>query len=157
MKRWILWSLVLLAVVLLMKEENRPGTDIAGLEPVRTLWVEAGSDGLRLAADGGLSGQGADLAAAVKDMEQTAYGQVFLDTAEYLLVSPAAVKWLPELMKILRPSCRVYLADKVTDLETVTEYLSAREPGVTLGDWRKGKTNLPVLYVIEERMYLAKP
>ena len=89
-------------------------------------------------------------------MEMTAFGQVFLDTAEYLLISPEALRWLPELSELLRSSCQVCLADGVADLAAATEYLAVHEPGYTLGDWEKSETGLPVLYSIEERMYLAK-
>lgn len=157
MKRWFLWGVVLVAAVVLMKDENRAGTDIAGLEPAQILWVENVAGGVAVATDAGQAGWGMDLARAVSDMEQTAAGQVFLDTAEYLLISPEARKWMPDLCRILRPSCQVCLADGVSDLTAVTEYLTGHEPDFTLGDWRKGETGLPVLYLIEERMYLAKP
>ena len=157
MKKWLLYGVVLVAAVLLINDENGPGSDIAKLEPARILLVEDVPGGVAVRTDMGQLGLGEDLSSAVKDMEETASGQVFLDTAEYLLVSPGAVKWLPELAGILRSSCQLCLAEGVTDPETAAEYLAVHEPSYTLGDWKKGKDGLAVLYLIEERMYLAKP
>lgn len=156
MKRWLIYGVIALAVVLLMKEENRPGTDVAKLEPARLMWVENVGGGVSLRTDMDHTGWGKNLEAAVQDMEMTAFGQVFLDTAEYLLISPDALRWLPELSELLRSSCQVCLADGVADLAAATEYLAAHKPDYALQDWRKGEKTLPVLYSIEERMYLAK-
>lgn len=157
MKRWLACGAVLLVAVLLMKNENGPGVNIAKLEPAQVISAESKAGGVLLRTDVGHFGWGKDLAAAIGDMEASASGLVFLDTAEYLLVCPGAEKWVPELSKILRSSCRICLADDETDLRMAAEYLSAHPPGYTLSDWRKGNTELPVLYYLEERMYLAKP
>ena len=157
MKRWDIYGIAVLAAVLLMNSENRPGTDIGKLEPARVLLVEAVQDGVAVRTDMGQLGLGEDLPSAVRDMEQTASGQVFLDTAEFLLVGPGAAKWLPELTQILRPSCQLCLAEGVTDLEAAAEYLAVHEPSFTLGDWKKGEKGMAVLLLIEGRMYLAKP
>lgn len=157
MKRWFLYGAVIAAAVLLMKEENRPGTDIAKLEPARILLVEDVPGGVAIHTDVGQFGLGENLQLAVKDMEQTASGQVFLDTAEYLLIGPGAVEWLPELARLLRSSCQICLAEGVKDLTTAAEYLTTHDPSFTMGDWEKGKDGLAVLHLIEERMYLAKP
>lgn len=157
MKRWLAYGAILLAVVLLVKDEDRPGMDVAKLEPARIISVEEKMGGVLLQTDMGHSGWGRDLNTAISDMESTAAGQVFLDTAEYLLVSPGAVRWMPELSEMLRRSCQICLVDNAPGLKMAAEYLSAHKPGYTLGDWQKGDADLPVLYYLEERMYLAKP
>ena len=157
MKRWLLYGAALLTAVLLMKDENRQGTDVAKLEPAQILAVEESGGGLSVRTDMGHSGWGTDLESAIADMKMTASGQVFLDTAEYLLVSPGAMKWMPELSELLRSSCQVCLAGEVEELTAVAEFLSGHEPGYTLGDWRKGTVGIPVLYLLKERMYLAEP
>lgn len=157
MKRWLILGAVALAALLLVKDENRPGTDIAKLEPARVLLAEQVTDGVIISTDLGHSGFGPDLESTVRDMEATASGQVFLDTAEFLLISPGAAKWLPELARRLRSSCQVCIVDGTADLFAAAEYLQTHEPECRLGDWRKGEVVLPTLYFIEERMYLAKP
>lgn len=157
MKRWLIYGMLVLAVVLLMNNENRLGTDIGKLEPARVLLVEDTLGGVAVRTDMGQFGLGEDLSAALRNMEQTASGQVFLDTAEFLLIGPGTAKWLPELTRILRPSCQLCLAEGVVDLEAAAEFLAIHKPSFTLGDWKKGRTGIGVLLIIEERMYLAKP
>ena len=157
MKRWLVCGAVLMAAVLLIKDENRPGVDIAKLEPAQIISVEEKLRGVVLRTDAGHSGWGRDLDGAISDMEASANGLVFLDTAEYLLVATGAEKWVPELTKILRSSCQICQADAGLDLKLAAEYLTAHPPGRTLGDWQKGNAELPMLYYLEERMYLAKP
>jgi hypothetical protein len=42
------------------------------------------------------------------------------------------------------------------ELESVSAYLNMHEPGITLQDHSAGETALPVLYVLDGRMYLGK-
>ena len=156
MKGFLIGAAVLTAA-LLLSGENGAGTDIAKLEPAQVLWVEESAGYVSVSTDIGQSGRGTDLAAAVRDMEQAASGTVFLDTAEYLLLSPSAEEWLPELAELLRGSCRVCLVEGTADLEAVGAYLAVHKPGVTLRDCRKGSYGLPLLSVEGERMYLANP
>ena len=156
MRRWLIYGAVLLAM-LLINGENRAGTDIGKLEPARVILVDAAPGAVSLYTDVGQYGSGRDLTGAVEDMKQTASGEVFLDTAEYLLLSPTSLGQLEELSRLLRLSCRVCVAAGVKDLEAAGEYLSIHKPDTTLGDWRKGARQLPVLYSEGERMRLAKP
>ena len=104
MKRWLIGGVMIIALALL-NGENRTGTDIAELEPAQVLWVdEAGAVEVR--TDMGQMGRGRNLDEAVRDMEQTATGRVFLETAEYLLVTPGGATRLDELCRLLRPTDR---------------------------------------------------
>lgn len=156
MKRWVIYAAVI-AALLLASEKGSAGTDIAGLEPVQILRVETLAGNVALRTDTGQSGVGEDLDAATADLKETASGEIFLDTAEYLLVTPSALKWLPELAELLRPACRVCIDCGRTELEAVADYLSVHEPEVTLRQYRRSACPLPVLYQEGERMYLAEP
>lgn len=157
MKRWLLCAPLLLAAALLATGENGAARDIGTLEPAQVLLVEESAGRVLVYTDVGHFGQGADLSAAVADMERTAAGYVFLDTAEYLLVDPSALAQMTELSRWLRPSCRMCATVGVKDLTAAGEYLSNHKPSVTLGDIRKGNRDLPILYMEGERMYLANP
>lgn len=157
MRRWLIWCAAIGAAVLLMKAESPAGTDVGKLDPAQVLRVNETAGYVTIGTDMGQLGQGRELAEAVEDMKRTAAGQVFLDTAEYLLLTPSAEKRLPELARLLRPSCRICLIYGAMDLQAVADYLSAHEPELTLGDWKKNKSELPILIVKEERMYLENP
>ena len=155
MKRWGIYAAVI-AAALLVTKKGSAGTDIARREPVQVLGVETSAGNVVLRTDTGQYGTGESLAAAVADMKKTAGGEIFLDTAEYLLVTPSAQKWLSELTELLRPACQVCLDSGVTDLGAAADYLTIHEPGVTLRRYRQDACPLPVLYLKEGRMYLAE-
>jgi hypothetical protein len=93
---------------------------------------------------------------AFADLKQTASGDIFLETADRLLISPHAVELLPELTDYLRPGCNICVEMGQIDMESVGAFLRIHEPGVTLQDHRAGETALPVLCVVDGRMYLVE-
>lgn len=148
MKGWIALTLATLAVAFLGGRGNT-GTEIARLRPVEVLQVER-SDGLVcLKTDMGDSGVGEDVKAASEDLLEGAPGEVFLDTAEYLLVDENALELLPELMPYLRPSCMVCLVEGKVDLEQIGAYLQAHPLGRNLAQYRAGEKELEILRVSE--------
>lgn len=159
MKRGLIYAAVLVAAVLLLNREGTAGIDIGKLEPACVLMVEEQAGIVKISTDLGHWGCGDDLAAAVNDMKQGAAGAVFLDTTEYLLLTPMSMGRLDELCALLRNSCQLCVAGevKMEDLAAVGDYLAVHEPGVTLGDWRKGEYDLPILYMEGDRMELAYP
>lgn len=156
MKRWGIW-LGVLALVLSVVWEEGPGTEVAKLEPVRLLKVDAGPGWVSVASDLGHFGFGGDLEKAIGDMELTAVGQVFLDTAEYLLVTPEAQSHIPELARILRPNCRLCLDGGTEDLPLAAEYLEVHRPECALGRYARWDRSPQTLYSRGERLYLARP
>ena len=157
MRRWLVWCIVLGTAVVLTKGENSARLDIAKLEPAQVLLVEEQAGRVIVTTDMGHLGRGRTLTEAVEDMKQTAAGQVFLDTAEYLLLAPSAEKYVPELAQLLRPSCRVCVIYGAMELQTAAEYLSVHEPGLTLRDWKINKSEFPKIIASKERVYLANP
>lgn len=155
MKRWLVLCIALAALLLLPK--NTAGTDIGKLEPVGALRARSAGGMLALETDTGQRGVGRNLAEAAADMDETAAGKVFLETAANLLITPSAVKWLPELADYLRPNCRVCLDLSGEDLAVAAEYLAVHRPDMTLRLYRQGRGSLQVLHEREGRMYLGKP
>ena len=150
-------TLCIALTALLLLPKNTAGTDIAELEPVAVLRAGTDRGRLILETDTGQIGVGGNIKEAVDDMNETAGGKVFLETAGYLLVTPSAVKWLPELAEALRPSCCVCLDITGAELRTAAEYLSIHRPDLTLRVYRQGKELAQVLYLREGRMRLGKP
>lgn len=156
MKRWIAYAAGLVLMLLLAKGEFA-GTDIAGMEPVGAVRVHLDGGRVTVQTDTGQQGQGDDLNSAVRDMKLTADKEIFLDTADYLLISPGAEEQLPGLRQLLRPACRVCLEIGETDLAAAAAYLDSHIPEITLKDCWKENQPLLVLAVKEGRMYLAQP
>ena len=151
MKRFLLLAAALGTVVFFARVEPS-GQNIGSLQPVQVLVVSAGGD-IRLKSDTGDEGFGDSVASALEKMGASASGEVFLDTADYLLISDAAL--LAEIEPYLRPSCRVCLFEGEPDLEKLGEYLKHHDPGVSLKDCTAEQVDLPILRIEEGRMELA--
>ncbi len=152
MKKWLL--LLCFCGLLLWKPFT--ATDVARLKPVEVLRVSTFAGGVLVETDTGDSGVGDNIEKAIADLKHTTDGDVFLDTVDRLLISPAAVSLLPDLGDYLRPGCNVCVEMGQVELESVSAYLNMHEPDVTLQDHRAGQRALPVLYVVDGRMHLAE-
>lgn len=154
MKRW-LWYLVAVAAVALLSGKPSAGQDIGKLQPVQTVYLTASDEMVLLQTDTGDWGSGETLADAVQDMKMSAVGEVFLETADYLLVSPQCVGMIPTVMEHLHPSCSVCVAEGKPDLEQVGAFLEHHAPRMTLTRYRAGERGLQTLITQEGRMELV--
>lgn len=105
--------------------------------------------------DTGDFGIGDSLKAALTDMKRSASAEIFLDTADYLIVSPGCVDLLPAMMQYLRPSCAVCMEDGETDMKQIGMYLQQHSPDITLMHYRAGQRDLPTLVTREGRTHLV--
>lgn len=134
MRKWLFFTAALAAVGLLSRLPH-PARDIADLKPVRAVWLYMEARMLRLETDTGDKGSGRDLREAAADLKARADGEIFLDTAEFLLLDPG-VPIDGALFDLLRPDCKVAYASAPPDLKTISEYLNIHPPGVTLAEMR---------------------
>lgn len=155
MKRWI-WYLAALLAVAALGWMPFHGTDVAELQPVELLRIRMQSGAVLVETDTGDFGFGDTPGAAFADLKKSTAGDIFLETADHLILSPEAVTLLPELMKYLRPACNLCVEQGTADLEKATAFLNAHQPGVTLQDHRAGEDQLPVLVTREGRMHLVQ-
>ena len=72
---------------------------------------------------------------AYGDMKSKADGEIFLDTAEFLILSPD-VPITAEFYEIFRPACKLVFSDTPPDLETISDYLAIHTPKTTLASIR---------------------
>ena len=151
MKRIFLWAAALGVVVFFARVEPS-GQDISTLRPVQVL-VVSGNGEIRLQTDTGEEGFGDSVASALAQVRANASGAVYLDTAEYLLISDAEL--LDEIKPYLRPSCRACLYEGEPDMEKLGEYLKHHDPGVSLKDCAAEQVELPILRIHEGRMEFA--
>ena len=156
MKKW--GYLVLLCAVTAATAAAMPfeRNDVAQLVPVEALVISVENGELIL--DGGeCRGRGETWAAAWQDLKESAEGTVFLSTAEYVVLSGAAVNMLQEVTwnEELRPAAELYAAlGKTLDPKSVAKYLSAHRAGVPLHQARtvlleNRELQLPVLVETE--------
>lgn len=134
MKKWLYLAAALTAAGILSRLPH-PARDIAGLKPVRAVFVYMGENDLHIETDTGDCGSGQTLSEAAADMKARADGEIFLETAEFLLLS-AQVRITEDFYALLRPSCRVLCTNAHPDLKEAAEFLSAHPPETTLAHLR---------------------
>ena len=133
MKKW-LYPAAFLAVALLTRLPH-PAVDIALLAPVRSIYIHIDGETLTIETDGHISGSGADLREAYQDLTANADREIFLDTAEFLILDPD-VPITEEFYDLLRPTTKVVWSADRPDPETISEYLTIHPPEMTLAKYR---------------------
>lgn len=154
MRRW-LWYAAALALILAVSSESYAGSDVGDLQPVQTVCVSKRSGMVVIETDTGERGAAPTVCDAFENMKDTAPSRLFLDTAEYLLISPECEGLLPELVRYLRPSCCVCLAGGEVDLPQVGQFLKIHRPERTLMEYRAGIRDIPIIKVYDGRMELV--
>ena len=149
MKRIFLYILILAAVLLIPLER----TDVGDLQPVQTVAVFRDEDGYLIQTDTGDEGRGVDPVQALQNLEETTPGVVYLDTAQYLLVSESATVSIEDLRQYLRKSVQLYHVVGTPELETASKYLSVHGDGPELKYWSED-VPLPILDCRDDRIKL---
>lgn len=152
MKKWIGYTLTFVMIPIL-SFGGFGGQDVGKLSPVQVVLVR-NSEQVMLLTDTKEQGIGEDVTSAVMNMKQTSSSEVFLDTADYLLIEPSAQVWITQLQEYLRPSCNVCYVTGGADLEQAGLFLQLHEPSLTLADYAAGNHRLERLTINEGRMQL---
>ena len=133
MKKW-LYPAVFLAAAILSRLPH-PAVDIARLEPVRSVYLYMDGATMTIETDSGDSGSGADLEGAYAALRANARREIFLDTAEFLVLAPD-VPITEAFYELLRPTTQVVFSNGKPDLETISDYLTIHPPEITLAKFR---------------------
>ena len=152
MRRSYLIGAALLLALLLPKGR---GTDLSELIPVEILYIDKVEDHIQVVTDQGVSGMADTLEAALADMQGTSPGRVFLDTAEYLLVTEQALPELENLMRTIRPSVKLLLVTQQPQWDGLAAYLQGQDPEATLLDYQTENVSIPKLMSVEGRYYIV--
>lgn len=154
MKRW-LGYLCAMAAVVGLSANGSVGKDIGKLQPVQVVYLSCNGSEVLLQTDTGDWGQGNGVSNALQDMKASSSAEVFLEMADYLLLSPDCEDLLPEMMDLLRPSCALCLTDGQPDMGQVGAYLQSHSPRITMNQYRAGQRQLQMLVTQEGRMALV--
>lgn len=149
------WIASLIAILLVAVLDWLPfqGTDVATLEPAEALYVSL-EEQVLVETDGGWFGRGETVEQAIADLKESAPGQVFLQTVDYLLLQEGSEEVLPALYAHLRSGCSVCRIEEKPDVEKASAYLRTHRPGMTIQHYRAGKKEIPILIMEEERACL---
>ena len=117
----IIVYLVILALLFLAPVER---LDVAKLEPVQTVAISRQNGKIVLETDTEDKGVGTTVEAALQDLEENTSGVIYLDTAQYLLVTEEAEGVVETLRQYLRSGVVVSRWDGAADLQQAARYLS---------------------------------
>ena len=134
MKKWLIFLAVLTAVAILSRRPH-PARDVARLEPVQAVYIYQKNGTLCIETDTGAAGSGKTLTEAAADLKASASGEIFLDTAQFLLIDPE-VTITADFHTLLRPTCGVTFTHATPDLQAAADYLTIHQPFVTLLELR---------------------
>lgn len=123
MKRILLY-IGALALLLLANH----GTDIGSLRPVELVQLTEQNGILILKTDTGDLGWGLTLSQAVAKLKETTPGQIYLDTADYLLLEEGTEQYLPQLRNYLKKGTRMAYTIEGLDLMDTAAYLRVHRP-----------------------------
>ena len=145
MKRWIIYiTLIALTIVAPAKPVN-----IGNLLPVKAIGVYRDGSQYRIETDTGNYGVGETLNQALSNMKKNASGIIYLDKAEYLILTEKTVDEIETLQQVLKPNVGVSIAKQPIDLAKAAEYLDAHGNLPSLRACRKGE-RIPEISNIEK-------
>lgn len=138
---------VLLYIVLVASSFVLPleRADIAKLQPIEAIGIHDFGGQIIITTDTGDLGAGKNAAEALNDLIENTPGIVYLDTAEYLLVTESMTAEIKHLQNELKKSVKLCLWDGDEDLKCAVKYLSVHGKLPQLKDWSEGYV-LPTYY-----------
>ena len=109
--------------------------DVVKLQPVQVVAIHKDGNDIVITTDTNCQGRGTDIVNAYRDLERTTPGVIYLDTAEYLLITQDSVGYIQELQQYLRPSVEIAIWNGNGDVNVAGKYLSTRGGLVKMRDW----------------------
>lgn len=143
---------VILAAALIVP---RDAVELGKIKPVEAVSIKQSGVMIRIDTDTGDVGSGKTVEEAMKNLEDTTEGRIFLDTAAYLLVGEGAEQQIAELSKHLKRSVRICKMDASIKPADVVEFLRTHEPETRLEQWNIDG-NPEMLQVENGRLILVK-
>lgn len=110
--------------------------DVAKLLPIRAVAVYMDGDAVVLETDTEHLGRGSDCLQALENLQATTPAVVYLDTAEFLLISPNATHCTEQLRSFLKPAVKVCVCEAAGKVEYTAEYLDVHGNLPKLKDWK---------------------
>ena len=128
--------IVILALALIAPVDR---VDVAQLLPIEAVAVYMEGDTVVLETDTEHTGRGESAAQALQNLKDETPAVVYLDTAEYLLVSENAVAGAEGLREYLKPSVKVSICDAKGAVKNTAQYLRIHGDVIPLEDWSGGE------------------
>lgn len=129
--RKVIYALLLGALFLAPVER----LDVAKLLPIRAVALYMQGERVVLETDTAHLGSGVDALHALDSLKKNTPAVIYLDTAEYLLVSEAAQSYAEQLRGILKPTVKVCVCDAAGKVQEAAKYLDVHGTVTELRRW----------------------
>lgn len=139
MKRIIIYCIILAGILWIPVERM----EIRDLEPIQAVWMYREEGEIVLKTDTEDEGRGESVQEALEDMKEKSSGIVYLDTAQFLLVSDNAQEQIGKLTPYLKGKVKISLWEG-GEIQEAARYMQSHKIGVKLARWRES-VNLPKL------------
>lgn len=149
MKRVILY-IVILAVLFWLPVQR---ADVGQLRPVQLISFYLENDTFVLATDTGDIGSGRTVSEAFENLKQTTPAVIYLDTAEFLLVTPDALTYLSQLDGYVKQNVKLCLQETPLNPQKAAQYLAVQKHLPKIQQYAGEK--LPALRSTGERLILC--
>ena len=150
MKRMIIY-VAILAVVLWVPVHS---ADVGQLRPVQLVSFYMENQNFVISTDTGDIGVGVTVAQAFENLEETTPAVIYLDTADFLLVSADVMEYVPQLDVYLKSNVKLCQQEEPLDPALAVEYLAVQKNLPRIKTWNNGG-ELPVLRRFGERFILC--
>ena len=110
--------------------------NVADLLPVETVAVYMEDEQVVLETDTGHSGAGKTVAEALAALKKNTTHVIYLDTAEYLLVSERALDAVGDLHQCLKGSVKVGICEAKGRVQEAAKYLDIHQKMPRLRQWK---------------------
>lgn len=150
MGKKILGAVLILGALWGVPKLSHPGVDVGKLRPAELVSIILEEGSVTLSTDTGDSGRGATLAEAVSDLQEGASAAVFLETADYLVITGKTGDW-EGFCAYFRPAARVCAAAGAFEPQEAAMWLRQNPPKTTLGQLRVENSSLETLEMEEGR------
>lgn len=128
--------IVILALTFLVPVER---VDVANLLPIESVAVYIDGDVVVLETDTKDIGRGESVTEALQNLKDVTPAVVYLDTAEYLLISEDAASQVDGLREYLKPSVKVCICDAKGNVKEAAKHISIHGKTVPLREWKNNE------------------
>ena len=129
--RKILYAAILVALIFAPVKR----LEVRKLLPIRAVAVYRSQGQITLETDTEHKGDGESVEAAILELKKNTPAVVYLDTAEYLLVSKDAEAVIPQLCNYFKPRVKVCICEAEGDVKTFAEYVDVHGATTELRQW----------------------
>ena len=131
--RRLLYIIVLVALLAVPVRR----ADVGNILPIELVMVYTKGNGVEIRTDTGNWGIGRNLEEAAKNMKDSASDELFLHTAQYLILSGEGIS-AEALRGMFKSDIYVCRGNREIDLMEAVEYLSEHDPEYRLKDVKQG-------------------